>query len=87
MNWAVEWYPDAGDLIIKSGEPLYYLSFENPEGPPAASIDLIECELTKELESRLKETRGVTAIKRGVTPLFAIARTRRKNMKFVSDEN
>lgn len=87
MNWAVEWYPQAGDFIIKAGEPMYYLSFENPEGPPPSSVDLVECELTPELESRLKQTRGVTAIKRGVVPLFALARVKRKNLKFLSVES
>lgn len=83
MNWAVEWYPEAGDFIIKAGEPIYFLSFENPEGPPPTSVELIECEMTAELEGRLKETRGVTALKRGVTPLFAVARAKRKNINFL----
>lgn len=86
MNWAVEWYPQAGDFIIKAGEPLYYVSFENPEGPPPSSVDLIECDLTPELENRLKETRGVTSMRRGIKPLFAVAKAKRKNMNFLSAE-
>lgn len=83
MNWAIEWCPAAGDLIVKAGEPIYYVSFENPMGPPIANPEIVACELTPELEQRLKETRGVTSIRRGVTPLFELARKKREGKSFV----
>jgi len=78
LNWAVEWDTKCGDLIIKAGEPLYYVRFYDAEGRIIATPDLIKLKLTDELRSRLNESAGVTAIQRGTASLIREASLNRK---------
>ena len=36
LMWAFEWHEPGKDLILKRGEPLFYVQFENVE--PAADV-------------------------------------------------
>lgn len=86
LNWACEWHVEAGDLIIKAGEPLYFITFESAEGQSLGNIELVESPMTPEINEQLRLTRGVASIRRGVMPLFDIAAECRKDKKFVPSE-
>lgn len=83
LNWAFEWFPSAGDFIIKAGEPIYNISFDSPDGLDGQRLDLQRIELSPKLEERLQELRGVVSIKRGVSSLFEDARASRAAEKFI----
>lgn len=73
LNWAVEWDTKCGDLILKTGEPLYYVRFFDNEGRIISSPDIVKSELSDELRARLKSTAGVTALQRGTAALIRTA--------------
>lgn len=69
LNWGIEWDTNLGDLIIRAGEPQYFVKFvgSNADSHP---IELVECELTKKLDDRMKLSRGITGIRKGTTLLM-----------------
>lgn len=70
LNWAIEWDTKCGDLIIKQGEPLYFLRFFNKSQQTIGNINLVNIELTEELKERLSSTAGVTGLRRGLVPVM-----------------
>ena len=82
LNWAIEWDTNLGDLRIRAGEPLYFLKFQ-AIGQVDANIELIECELTPTLLERLQLSRGITGIRRGLTPLMRKAGQKRLNISLL----
>jgi hypothetical protein len=75
MQWAFEWHDTSKDLIIKRGEPLFYVHFEGPD--PSASVRLIEAKRTPELMSHIDSITGVTEYVSQTFSLFKNARERR----------
>ena len=69
LNWGIEWDTNLGDLIIRAGEPQYFVKFSEPKAD-GCPIELIECEFTKALEERMKLSRGITGIRKGTVPLM-----------------
>lgn len=63
------------DLIIKRGEPLFYVYFEGPD--PAAPVRLIEAKRTPELLGYIDSITGVTEYVSQTYSLFKTARERR----------
>ncbi len=57
LMWAFEWHEPAKDLILKRGEPLFYVQFE-ADGPDRP-IQVIEAERTPELQKYLDQIGGV----------------------------
>ncbi|GAB1477984.1 hypothetical protein MASR2M74_05270 [Paracoccaceae bacterium] len=57
LMWAFEWHEPAKDLILRRGEPLFYVQFE-AEGPDRP-IQVIEAERTPELQKYLEQIGGV----------------------------
>lgn len=70
LNWAIEWDTKCGDLIVKMGEPLYYVRFYDASGKIIINPDLIKTALTEELRARLNSTFGVTSLQRGTATLI-----------------
>lgn len=75
MMWAFEWHDMSKDLILKRGEPLFYVRFEGPD--PSASVRLIEARMTPELKTYTDSITDVTNYVDRTFSLFKTARERR----------
>ncbi len=75
LVWAFEWYDTSKDLIIKRGEPWFYVSFETPD--PTRRIRLIEADNTPALTEYMNGIKGVTNYVNRTFSLFSTARERR----------
>jgi hypothetical protein len=75
LSWAFEWHDLSKDLILKRGEPLFYVQFEGPN--PSAAVRLIEAKKTPELETYIDSITGVTEYVSQTYQLFKTARERR----------
>lgn len=75
MMWAFEWWDTAQDLILRRGEPLFYLRFETED--PSRAIRLVEAELTPELREYMAGARAVTNYVSRTFSLFSVAKERR----------
>jgi hypothetical protein len=73
--WALEWHDLSKDLILKRGEPLFYVRFETAN--PSALIRLVEAERTPELETYMRQITDVTNYVNQSFQLFKTARERR----------
>jgi len=71
LMWAFEWHDISKDLVIKRGDPLFYVQFEGdgPERP----INLIEVERTAELEQWMEKMSGVANFVNQTFSLFKAA--------------
>jgi len=79
LNWAIEWDTKCGDLIIRQGDPLYFLRFFNEMGQTINNINLMNIELTPEIKERLNSTTGVTGLRRGLAPVMNRAAEERES--------
>lgn len=75
LMWAFEWHDTSKDLILKRGEPLFYMRFEGPD--PAAHVRVVEAKKTPEVESFISSITGVTELVGQTFSLFKTARERR----------
>ena len=75
LMWAFEWWDTRQDLILKRGEPWFYLRFETRD--PARPIRLVEAEMTHELREFCKGLDGVTSYVNKTAQLFEVANSRR----------
>ena len=75
MMWAFEWHDIKKDLILKRGEPWFYVRFETPD--PSAQVRLIEAEKTPELDAYVASITDVTNYVNRTFSLFKTARERR----------
>jgi hypothetical protein len=75
LTWAFEWHDIKSDLIIKRGEPWFYLSFETQD--PSAHVKLMHAEMTPELRAYTNSIRGVTNYISRTFSLFGAAKARR----------
>jgi hypothetical protein len=75
LQWAFEWHDTTKDLILRRGEPLFYVRFEGPD--PAAPVRLVEAAKTPELQSFMASITGVTEVVGQTYSLFKTARERR----------
>jgi hypothetical protein len=57
LMWAFEWHEPERDLILKRGEPLFYVQFEAED--PGRPVQLVEAERTAELAAYLEKIGGV----------------------------
>lgn len=73
--WAFEWHDMSKDLVLKRGEPLFYVRFEGPD--PSAPVRLVEAQKTAELESYVASITDVTNYVNRTYSLFKTARERR----------
>lgn len=75
LMWAFEWHDTTKDLVLRRGEPLFYVRFEGRD--PAASVRLIEARKTPQLLSYIASITGVTEFVGQTYSLFRTARERR----------
>lgn len=75
MMWAFEWLEPQKPLVLRRGEPWFYLRFETDD--PTRPVRMVEAEWTPELEKFAKSTDGVTNFVRRTFSLFPTAEKRR----------
>lgn len=84
LMWAFEWHDTSKDLVLRRGDPLFYVRFEGPE--PAARVRLVEAMTTPEIESFMASITGVTELVGQTYSLFKTAQERRpKRLLFPRD--
>lgn len=57
LMWAFEWHEPQKDIILRRGEPLFYVQFE--AGGPDRPVQLLEAERTAELTTYMDQIGGV----------------------------
>jgi hypothetical protein len=75
LTWAFEWHDTKAELIIKRGEPWFYVNFETEQ--PSAHVRLVEAEMTDDLRAYTNGMRGVTNYVSRTFSLFGTAKARR----------
>jgi hypothetical protein len=75
LTWAFEWHDPSRDIMLRRGDPLFYLQFEIVD--PARRIRLIEAQMTPEVRGYAMGIRGVTNYVNRTFGLFGTAKSRR----------
>ena len=75
LMWAFEWWDTSKDLILKRGEPWFYLRFEVSD--PSRAVRMVEAELTPELKEYCSGIEGVVGFVKQSFDLFKVAEERR----------
>lgn len=75
LVWAFEWHDVNTDLIIRRGDPWFYLSFETQD--PSGHVRILEAEMTEPLRSYANGMRGVSNYVSRTFSLFKTATARR----------
>ena len=75
MMWAFEWYDPKQELILRRGEPWFYVRFETED--PSRPVRLIEAEMTPQLKEYVGGLNAVTNYVNRTFSLFSTARERR----------
>ena len=75
MMWAFEWWDMSRELVLKRGEPWFYVNFETTD--PSRPVRLVEAELTPELKEYRTGMSGVTNYVNRTYSLFKVAEERR----------
>lgn len=75
LMWAFEWHDTARDLVLRRGEPLFYVQFE--AGGPERAVQLVEAERTAELAAYVEALTGVVNYVNQTFGLFRAAEARR----------
>ncbi len=75
MMWAFEWHDPSRDLVLKRGQPWFYIRFETPS--PAARVRLVEAEMTPQLRAYTNHITDVSTYVNQTFSLFKTARERR----------
>ena len=75
LMWAFEWYDTTQDLILKRGQPWFYVRFEGPD--PSRPIRLVETVITPETQTFIDSVSGVTNYVNRTFSLFERAKKRR----------
>ncbi len=79
LMWAFEWHDTSKDLVLKRGDPLFYVQFE-ADGPDRP-IAITEVERTAEIETWLEQMSGVVNYVNQTFALFKAAEEMRpKNL-------
>lgn len=72
LSWGFEWHDISKPLIMKRGEPWFYVRFETED--PSAHVRLVEQEMTEELEGYLKSIIDVSNYVNKTYSMFGEAR-------------
>ena len=75
LSWGFEWHDISRPLVLKRGEPWFYVHFETEN--PAARVRLVEAERTGELDEFVTSILDVTNYVNRTFSLFDEARRRR----------
>lgn len=71
LMWAFEWHQTGKDLVLRRGEPLFYVQFETHD--PARAVQLVEAARTAELMGYMNELAAVTNYVNQTFSLFEAA--------------
>ena len=71
LMWAFEWLQTEKDLVLRRGEPLFYVQFETHD--PARAVQLVEAARTAELMGYMNELAAVTNYVNQTFSLFEAA--------------
>jgi hypothetical protein len=83
LNWAAEWDINGGDLVIRVGDPLYYIRFIDSQNKIISSPELVKVQYTKEIDQRVREISGVTSFRRGTMSLIRESASKRQSSLIV----
>ncbi|MCE7798508.1 hypothetical protein LWE61_18410 [Sphingobium sufflavum] len=75
MMWAFEWYEPQKELVLKRGEPWFYLRFETRD--PTRPVRVFEAERTPALDDQIKGASAVSNYVDQTFSLFKVAEQRR----------
>lgn len=75
LMWAFEWHDTSKELVLKRGEPWFYVRFEFQD--PSRSVRMIEADLTPQLREYVQGLSAVTNYVSRTFSLFEVARSRR----------
>ena len=75
MMWAFEWWNPSLDLVLKRGEPWFYVRFEAQD--PSRPVRMVEAEMTPELAEFCKGLDSITNYANQTFSLFSVAEQRR----------
>jgi hypothetical protein len=75
LMWAFEWHDVSKDLILRRGDPWFYMTFETM--PADRPVSLVEAEMTPELEAYTKQISGAVNYVNQTFSLFKTAEKRR----------
>ncbi len=75
LSWAFEWHDLQTDLILRRGDPWFYVQFEGPS--PNHRIRMVEADLTPAVAEYLAGMDGVTDYVNQTFSLFSVAKVRR----------
>jgi hypothetical protein len=75
LMWAFEWHDSGRDLVLRRGEPLFYVTFETE--PANRPVSLVEAERTAELAGYMEAIEGVVNYVNQTFSLFDAAEARR----------
>jgi hypothetical protein len=73
--WAFEWFDTSRELVLRRGEPWFYVRFETHD--PSRPVRLIEADLTPELKQYVTGLASVTNFVNRTFSLFETAKSRR----------
>ncbi|MFN3644692.1 MAG: hypothetical protein ACK4TB_17415, partial [Gemmobacter sp.] len=71
IMWAFEWHEPAKDLVLRRGEPLFYVQFEG-DGPDRA-VQMVEAEKTPDLAAYMEHIGGAVNYVNQTFALFKAA--------------
>jgi hypothetical protein len=75
MMWAFEWFDTSKELVLKRGEPWFYVRFETHD--PTRPVRVFEAENTPQLREYIQGLSAVSNYVNRTYSLFKIARDRR----------
>ncbi len=70
MMWALEWFDTSKELVLRRGEPWFYVRFEAQD--PTRPVRMVEAELTPQLREYMN---GVGAVANYVNRTFSLFKT------------
>ena len=82
MMWAFEWYDTSRELVLRRGEPWFYVRFETHD--PSRHVRLIEADMTPDLRQYLSGLSSVTNYVNRTFSLFDTAKSRRPKVLLVA---
>lgn len=75
LSWGFEWYDVSKPLVLKRGDPWFYVHFETEN--PSARVRLVEQEMTPELDAYISSIVDVSNYVNRTFSLFSEAQARR----------
>jgi hypothetical protein len=75
LMWAFEWHDTGQDLILKRGDPWFYVNFETL--PADRAVNLVRAEMTPELQDYTTQITGAVNFVNQTFSLFKTAEKRR----------